>query len=283
MKSKARWFAAVLLVLAVHPVQAEAQDFKDTREALTALKSKDFNESWKAMEYLAARPKESTAALMRLVEKKADGWILAMQALARTRQEKVILFYIRLLQENFYNKEESGQRIQYGMGSKYGCTVLSNIYGSVLARHLGELGDARAIPVLKQALIEGDSQLKEKAYWSLYKLGAFSLDDLFQLGKGEDNPGVRIREIIMQIGWEDTYTRPDFALEIFQRVVSEFPNEDYYVASAYFWQAQCFALIKQYDRAIQACNEVLKYPQFNDMVVQATKQREELIKEREGR
>ena len=281
-KSKAQWVAAVLLVFVGHVLQAQAQDFKDIREAMTVLGSKDFNESWKAIEYLAARPHESTPALMRLVEKRDDRWISAMRALTFTKQEKVVLFYIKLLKANFYNKDESGQRIRYGLGSKYGCLVMPNLYGSVLAEHLGELGDGRAIPVLRQAVTEGDSQIKEKAYWSLYILEAISLDDLFRIAKNDKTSDVRILEIVMRIGSENIHTKTDFALEIFQRVVSEFPNEDYYVASAYFWEAQCFTLLKQYDRAIQACNQVLRYPQFNEMVIQVTKQRE-LIKRLEGR
>lgn len=91
-KSKAQWLAAVLLVLVVDVFQAEAQDFKDTREALTALKSKDFNESWKHMEYLAAHPQESTPALMRLVAKRDDGWIPANASADLNQTGKVVLF-----------------------------------------------------------------------------------------------------------------------------------------------------------------------------------------------
>jgi hypothetical protein len=280
---KTQFLIACLLILNLHPLQTYAQDFTDTTEALSALGSKNFNISWNAIKYLAAHPKESTPTLMRLVEQKEDRWISAMQALTFTKQEEVILLYIKLLEENVQEKDEFGEIKQYGLGSKHGCVVRPNLYAAVLAEHLGELGNSRAIPVLYKVIKEGDRQVQEKAYGSLYKLGAISLDEMFQIGKDRNDSRGTILEVIMRIGWESIHSENEFAIGLFDRVIREFPQEDFYVASSYFWKIQCYELLQEYERALQACDEALRYPQFENLVEQINRKKEEIAKKIERR
>lgn len=280
---KTRLPALFLLILGILQVQAYAQDFKDTAEALSALSNNDPMVAGKAVTYLAARPQESTPLLIKLVEQKDDGWVYAMSALTSTKQESVVLFYIKLLENNIEVKDEAGERPLDSFELYHGRTARPNHYGRVIAYQLGVLEDRRAIPVLQRAVEEGDRVLKEKAYWALYRLGATSLDELFQIGHTGRGSEANILEVIMHIGWESIFSETELALGIFDRVISEFPKEEDYVVGSYFWKVQCYEILHEYERAIEACDEVLKHPQYKDMVAQIVSTKADLIKKFEHR
>lgn len=278
---KSRLPALFLLILGIFQIQAYAQDFKDTAEALSALRSKDPIVAGKAVTYLAARPQESTPILVKLVEEKDDGWVYAMSALTSTKQESVVLFYIKLLENNM--EAEAGERPLDTFELYHGRTTRPNHYGGVIAYQLGVLEDRRAIPVLQRAVREGGRALKEEAYKALYRLKSISLDELFQIGHAGVGSGANILEVITGIGWDSIHSETEFALGIFDRIISEFPEEDDYVASSYFWKVQCYEILREYELAIEACDEVLRYPQFEDMVEQIKSIKADLIKKFEQR
>jgi len=213
---------------------------------------------------------------MGIVERKEKGWIHASAALTRTKDERVAPFYINLLRNNYYEKEKDGTRKQFGLGTKNGCEVWPFLYGGVLARALGTMGDKRAIPVLKEAAKEGDSEVRRRAYEALYKLEALSLDDLFDMAKKDADPQANVVSIIEGIGWASIHSDTPHALKVFDRIIAELPKHEQGVAGAHFWKVQCFTLLKQYDRAIQECDEVMKFPQNASLIAQVKTKREAL-------
>ena len=269
---------SILVFLLPVRVAAGEANYTNVLDAIAALTRSSGQSQWEAVEYLAKHPEQSVPPLMQMVEKQENGWIFASGALTRSMDARVVPFYIGLLRNNFYAKEADGTRKQYGLGSKNGCTVWQFIYGGVLARSLGEMGDKRAIPVLKQAAKQGDTEVRKNAYEALYKLRALSLDELFKMAKDKSDPEVNIPDIIEGIGWANIHSDPRFAIMLFDRVIAALPSYEYEVASAHFWKAQCFELLKQYDDAIRECNEVTKFPRYNNLTSQVKEQQIRLKK-----
>ncbi len=189
-----------------------------------------------------------------------------MYALNEISKETAATFYIKLLENNFYEKEKTGKRKLYGLGSNNGCIAFGYIYGSALAQNLGWLGDKRAIPVLQEALKQGDYEVRKQAVKALYNLENISLQELFEMAKQEKE--VDVAEIIMSVGWENIHSKTEFAIEIFDQIIRDFPNDKYKTASAHFWKIQCYELLQMFDKALLECEEVLKFPEFENLTKQ---------------
>lgn len=268
-------FSLLVVCLGIFNRFASAQEFSNIDEAVQALKSKDWKIKDKAADYLAQNSKESIPVLKKIIKIKDDGWITAMFTLGRTKDESVAPFYIKLLENNFYNKDKNGKRIEYGLGSPFGCIVEPNRYGGDLAFWLGEIGDERAIPVLREALKQGDHEVRTHAYSALYKLKGISLEDFFKIVETEKE--VNILSLISAIGRQNIHSNISFAIEIFDRIIQEFPQAQYEVAAAHFSKIQCFELLEQFDKALEECDEVLKYPEFENLTKQVVEKKEKLL------
>ncbi len=144
-----------------------------------------------------------------------------------------------------------------------------------MAYHLGEIGDERAIPVLQEALKQGDREVRENAYTALYKLKNISLEDFFDIVDTEKE--VNILSLISRIGNQNIHSNTNFAIEIFDRIIHGFPQARYEVASAHFWKIQCFELLEQFDKALEECDEVLKFSDFENLTKQVEKTKEKLL------
>ncbi|MBZ5553710.1 MAG: HEAT repeat domain-containing protein [Acidobacteriia bacterium] len=213
---------------------------------------------------------------MDMVEKQQDGWIYACSALVKSKDARVLPFFIKLLSRNFFAKEPDGTRKRYGLGSKNGCTEIPFVFGGVIASSLGEIGDKRAMPILKDAAIQGDPEVRRNAYRAMYALGGLSLDELFDMAKKNSDPRVNIADLITSIGWASIHSNPRIAMEIFDRIIAELPNDEYEVASAHFWKVQCLEVLKRYADAMRECEEVLKFPQFENLTWQIRAKEPEL-------
>ena len=264
-------FSLTVLCIGLLSCFVSAQEFKDVNEAAKALENTDWKVKDAAADYLLKNQKESVPLLKKLIKNKQSGWITAIFTLTKIKDESVLPFYIKLLEGNFYNKDENGKRIIYGFGSPNGCIVNRNQYGGILAYSLGQIGDERAVPVLREALKQGDEEVKQHAYFALYKLKDISIEDFFAIVDTEKE--VKIVSLISQIGGENIHSNTNFAIEIFDRIIQRFPQERYAVASAHFWKIQCFELLKQYDKALQECDEVLKFPDFENLTKQIKQKR----------
>lgn len=259
--------AVLVAVLAIGAAYGQTT-YTNLPDAIAALAGSDNRSTWPAVEYLAKHPEQSVPPLMQMVEKQEAGWVFACAALTRSKDARVVPFYIRLLQNNFYAKEEDGTRKQYGFGTKNGCVVLRYIYGGALATNLGDMGDKRAVPVLEDAAKQGDPEVRTRAYQALYKLEAISLDQLFEMAKRNSDPRANIPNIIQGIGWVDIYPNTRAAIMVFDRVIAELPDHEYEVAAAHFWKVQCYELLKQYDDAIRECDEVMKFAKYDNLTSQ---------------
>jgi tetratricopeptide (TPR) repeat protein len=144
-----------------------------------------------------------------------------------------------------------------------------------LAYGLGEIGDKRAVPVLREALKQGDKDVRENAYSALYKLEDISLEDFFALVDAEKE--INIVSLISRIGNTNIHSNTNFAIEIFDRIIREFPQKQYEVAAAHFWKIQCYELLKQYDKALKECDEVLRFPEFENLTEQVVQKKEKLL------
>lgn len=251
-------------------------EYASVEDAIAALAGPAIRSQMTAAKYLAQHPDQSVRPLMTLVEKREKGWIFGCSALSKCRDERVVPFFVRLLRNNFYEKEADGTRKQYGFGSTNGCMVFPFLYGGVLARTLGEMGDKQAIPVLKEAIKEGDAEVKLKAYLALYKLGGLSLDELFDVAKKNSDPRMNFTDTIVGVGWSSIHSDSPFALVVFDRIIRELPDQKYAVASAHYWKIQCFELRKHYTAALLECDEVMKFPEFPNLTRQMGERRAKL-------
>ncbi len=270
-------FSLVIVCVGLLSYFVKAQEFENVDEAVKALENKDWNIKDAAADYLLKNQKESVPILKKIIKNKQSGWITAIFTLTKIKDESIVPFYIKLLEANFYNKDENGKRIIYGFGSPNGCIVSPNQYGGILAYNLGQIGDERAVPVLREALKQGDKEVREKAYFALYKLKDISTEDFFGIADTEKE--INIVALISQIGGENIHSNTNFAIEIFDRIIREFPQKRYEVASAHFWKIQCFELLKQYDKALEECDEVLKFSDFENLTEQVKQKKEKLLLE----
>lgn len=268
-------FVLSMLLIGTFCFAANGQQFTDTDEAIAALGNKDWQIKQAAIDFLAENPQKSVSLLKKIIEEQKENWIWAMSPLNKASKEDAVSLYIKLLGDNFYLKEKDGTRKIFGLGSKNGCLVQPNIYGRVLAKNLGWLGNKLAIPVLKEALKQGDIEVRTSAFYALYELDYFSLQNLFDLAKQEKE--VDIAEIIMSVGWKNIHSNNELAIKIFDRIIEEFPNDKYKVASAHFWKIQCFELLQMLDKALLECDEVLKYPEFVNLTEQVVKKKQDLL------
>jgi len=270
-------FSLTVLCIGLLSCFVSPQEFKDVNEAAKALENTDWKVKDAAADYLLKNQKESVPLLKKLIKNKQSGWITAIFTLTKIKDESVLPFYIKLLEGNFYNKDENGKRIIYGFGSPNGCIVNRNQYGGILAYSLGQIGDERAVPVLREALKQGDEEVKQHAYFALYKLKDISIEDFFAIVDTEKE--VKIVSLISQIGGENIHSNTNFAIEIFDRIIQRFPQERYAVASAHFSKIQCFELLKQYDKALKECDEVLRFPEFENLTEQVVQKKQRLLLE----
>lgn len=266
-----------LIVIATMPQVGHA--FTNANDAFSVLinTTSTTNLNWDAITYLANHPDESVPRLLKMVEKQETGWISANSALIKAKDKQIVPAYIQLLKSNFYEKEADGTRKKYGLGTKHGSLVRPFLYGQVLARSLGEMKDSRAIPVLKEAIKEGEPGVREKAYKALYSLGSISLDELFELANKKTDAEVDIWEIIEGIGWDNIHPNTDRAITVFDRIIKEAPPNSKHVLSAHFWKIQCYELKKDYKKALNECDVVIKDNSNSSLVEQAKSKRLKLL------
>jgi hypothetical protein len=253
--------AAIIAVSAFSQAQ-----FGSANEALNVLSSASPNAKWNAVQYLAAHPNESIPQLFRIVERQEPEWAYALTAIARSKDVRALPFLTHLLADNFFLKEADGTRTIFGLGTKNGCLVLPNVFGSGLADALGDLGDPLAIPTLREAVVQGDARVRRSAYAALYKLGGVSLDDLFSFGSETQ---VDLQDVLEEIGLRAMESDPHFAISVFDRIIERFSVDPYRVAGAHFWKIQIFEYAKDYDAALREADEVIQSAEYENLKNQA--------------
>ena len=248
--------AAVIAISAFPQAQ-----FGSANEALNALSSGSPNE-WNAVQYLAAHPNESIPQLFRIVERQEPGWVYASVAIARSKDVRALPFLTHLLADNFFLKEADGTRMIFGLGTKNGCFALPNLLGSVLADALGNLGDPRAIPTLREAVVQGDARVRRSAYAALYKLGGVSLDDLFSLG---NETQAELWDVLEGIGIGAMESDPHFAISVLDRIIARFSDDPHRVVGAHFWKMHIFEYAKDYDAALREADKVIQFAGYENL------------------
>jgi tetratricopeptide (TPR) repeat protein len=257
-----------------------AGEVSSVEEAVAVIKDEK-SENWKrhqeAEQYLLKNQEGSLPVLMRIVRNQEDGWISCAFILEKSKEPAVVPLFIDLVRKNFFMKEADGSRMMFGFASKNGCEMITNQYGAVLASLLGSIGDARAIPVLKEATTQGDPEVQRSAYGALYELGNISIDDIFQIAKSAD-PSLRMPDLLMGVINALHHSNPERAIKLYDRVIAELPKESYEVASAHYWKIQCFQNLKEFDRALEQCEVVLKVVKFENLTKQIAGMRTEISK-----
>ena len=148
----------------------------------------------------------------------------------------------------------------------------------MLTYHLGSIGDKRAIPVLKEAVIKGDSSVQASAYGALYRLGEFSFAELLGVVQGASDPWREIDQEVVGIIDEVRSRDSKRAIELYDRVIAELPEDSYAVANAHYWKISCYQDLKQYDRALLQCDALLKKTNFTNYTQQVPRMRAKIIK-----
>lgn len=255
-----------------------AGEFSSLKEAFAVIqdeKSEDWKRQHEAEQYVLKNQEVSLPVLMRIVRNKEEGWISCASILEKSEAPAVVPLFMDLVRKNFFMKEADGSRMKFGFATKNGCEMITNQYGAVLASHLGSIGDAQAIPVLKEAVKQGDSEVQRSAYGALYELGDISIDQMFEIAKSAD-PSLRMPDLLMGIIHALNHRNPERAIKLYDRVITELPKESYEVASAHYWKIQCFQNLKQFSRALEQCAVVLKVVKFDNLTQQMAGMRAEI-------
>lgn len=271
-------FGVVVLLASV--AAACAGEFASVQEAIAVIQdenSKDWKRMQEAEEYLLKSPEDALPALMKMVKNQEEGWITAAYTMAKSKDPQVVPLCIGLVRENLFLKEADGSRMKFGFGSVNGCEVRMNQFGSVLASLLGRIGDLRAIPVLKEAVKQGDPEVQRSAYEALYELGVLSIDEIFEIAKTAP-PSVRMPDLVVGIIHALNNRDPERAVELYDRVITDFPEESYEVASAHYWKIQCYRNLKKFERALEQCDVVLRVVKFENLTEQMAGMRTEISK-----
>jgi tetratricopeptide (TPR) repeat protein len=257
-----------------------SSEFSSVEEAVALVQDED-SQNWtrqqEAEAYLLKNQKDSLPILMRAVKKKEEGWIACAYILAKSENQAVVPLFIDLVRKNFFVKETDGSRMEFGFASKNGCETITNQYGAVLASLLGSIGDAQAIAVLKEAAKQGDPEVQGSAYKALCELGEISFDEIFDIAKTAD-PATRLPDILIGVIDDLNHSNPKRAVALYDRVIAEFPKESYEVASAHYWKIQCYRNLKNFDRALEQCDVVLKVVKFENLTEQMAGMKAEISK-----
>ncbi len=257
-----------------------AGEFSSLKEALAVIqdeKSEDWKREQEAAQYVLKNQEESLPVLMRIVRNQEAGWISCASILEKSEEPAVVPLFMDLVRNHCFMKEADGSRMKFGFATKNGCEMITNQYGAVLASHLGSMGDARAIPVLKEAVKRGDAEVQRSAYGALYELGDLSIDQMFEIAKSADS-SLRMPDLLMGIIHALNHRQPERAIKLYDRVIAEFPKESYEVASAHYWKIQCFQNLKEFERALEQCAVVLKVVKFENLTQQMAGMRAEISK-----
>jgi len=257
-----------------------SSEFSSVKEAVAVVQDKD-SQNWtrrqEAESYLLKNQEDSLPVLTRAVKKKEEGWINCAYILAKSEDPAVVPLFIDLVRENFFLKEADGSRMEFGFASKNGSELRTNQYGAVLASLLGLIGDAKAIPVLKEVAKQGDPEVQRSAYKALYELGDLSFDQIFEIAKTAD-PSVRMPDIVIRVIHALNHSNPKRAIALYDRVIDDFPMESYEVASAHYLKIQCYRNLKDFDRALKQCDVVLKVVKFENLTEQMAGMKAEISK-----
>lgn len=260
-----------------------SSEFSSVEEAVAIVQDED-SQNWKRQQeaeaYLLKNQEDSLPVLTRALKEKKEGWISCAYILAETDDPAVVPLFIDLVRKNFFLKEPDGSRMEFGFASKNGSEMRTNQYGAVLASLLGSIGDAQAIPVLKEAVKQGDPEVQRSAYKALYELGDLSFDQIFEIAKTAD-PSVRMPDIVIGVIHALNYSNPKRAISLYDRVIDDFPMESYEVASAHYWKIQCYRNLKNFDRALEQCDVVLKVVKFENITEQMAGMKAEISKSAE--
>jgi len=246
------------------------------------LNAEDWKRVRKAEEYLL----KNHAVLMGIVENEEENCISCAYALVRSKNPEVVPLYIRLLRQNFFLKEPDGSRMEFGFGAKNGCEESSNGYGSIMAYHLGEIGDKRAVPPLREAAEQGDSGVRKSAYCALYKLGEYSVDEILATigeisfwGEGAGafatNPDGPSPDTVLAMIDEVRSRNPKQGIELYDGIILRFPANSREAARAHFSKILCYEDLKKYDLALRQCGVASRNDKLEDYTrrIQATRDR----------
>ena len=271
-------FAVALLLTSISiSCSGEVSNVKEAFAVIKAEKSEDWKGRQEAEQYLLKHQKDSLPVLIGIVRNKEDGWMSCALILEKSKEPAVVPLFMDLVRKNFFMKEADGSRMKFGFSSKNGCEMITNQYGATLASLLGSIGDARAIPILKEATKQGDPAVQRSAYGALYALGNISIDEIFQIAKTGD-PESQMPDFLMGIIHALHHSNPKRAVKLYDRVIRELPKESYEVASAHYSKIQCFQILKEFDRALEQCDIVLKVVKFENLTKQMAGMRAEISK-----
>ncbi len=232
--------------------------FASVDDAFLTLLDEKSELQWEASSYIKEHPTGAVAKLKGLIETKDSSWYLAMSTLTDIGGDSVVRFYCDLLDKNRYEMDESGKRKVYPPGSA--CVIITpqDFFGETIVKHLGRLGDKAADSCLQRAWLDSDDDVRASVPKARYDVGALTLEDLKKLAITDVTHRDIYFEALLAIGNDNIYTHLDAAIEIF-RVLCAMPEAGNNIhSSAHLSLVHCYELKKDYDRALEHCDWVIK-------------------------
>jgi tetratricopeptide (TPR) repeat protein len=203
---------------------------------------------------------------LEIVKTKGCSWQSAGHILAKTKNEEVLYTFMELLADNLFEKEADGSR---SLSPPKGVS-----YGGNIAGFLGKMEDERAIPVLRNAVDQGDHIVRWDALEALYYLGDISMDQLFEMGISEGYSSAG--HVILSIAFNNKYSNPELILSILNRFIDSFPEQKFEVSLAHMYKIDCYDYLGKYDEALQEADVAIKLfgpKASNSRLINESKQR----------
>lgn len=235
--------------------------FTDVDDAFSTLLNEKSELRWEASTYITEHPVGVVDRLKHLIEMKDPSWDLAMYTLTGIGGNAVVRFYCDLLDRNRHEMDESKA---YPSGS--GCDLVppENFFGESILRQLGQLGDKSADPCLQRAWLDNDNDVKALVPRARYDIGTLALEDLKRLTISDTTHRDIFLQTLNEIGYDKIHANTDAAIEIFSLLCTMPEAGNSIRSSAHISLVQCYELKKDYDRALNHCDWVIKYSEVKE-------------------
>jgi len=228
--------------------QATAQDFHTAADALSALDHMGechCDTDVRAYRYFVNHPAESIPLLIDFTLRNKQRHFVSIRALSKIKDEQVVIFFIELLNDEVSkpnNLDENGQ------------SYSQNGLISDLIRTLGDYGDARAIPAIKEASKRPNLQAQDtlEITEALSKLGDISIDKLYRLHS-------KRVQVIYDLASSNRWTNPTYALALYDWIIDKFPQQKDLINKCHIGKIDALYNKEEYALALTECETVKVY------------------------
>lgn len=225
-----------------------AQDFKNAEEAVSALNKMTecrCDTDKRAYNYFTTHPEESIPVLIGFALDNRQRHFVAVRALSKIKDERVITFLIDLVSEELHSDGKNAGSQFYDSES-----LIDDVINT-----LGDYGDARAIAIIKESSARLNNSHREPDDLALCKLGALSLDEIFELR-------LKSKDEMLKIASSNEYSNPNFAIKVYDWLTAKFSQEKEMVYQSHRGKIIAYLNLGNYEAVLKECDFIkVKFPE----------------------